>query len=84
MRSFLGAKKFPEWGQNTLHHWHTPRLANQLVSCGDRHIPYICVMLRKPKDPKVGTKTSYYILNTLIFILNFIINIQVVDIGDRG
>lgn len=51
MRSFFGAEKFPEWGQNTLHHWNAPRLANQLMSCSDRHIPYICVMLWKSKDP---------------------------------
>lgn len=50
MRSFFGAKKFPEWGQDAFHHWDAPRLANQLVSGGDRHIPYVCVMLWKPKD----------------------------------
>lgn len=51
MRSFFGAEKFPEWGQDAFHHWNAPRLANQLVSGGDRHIPYVCVMLWKPKDP---------------------------------
>lgn len=60
MRSFFGAKKFPEWGQDAFHHWDAPRLANQLVSGGDRHIPYVCVMLWKPKDSKAKNKKSHY------------------------
>lgn len=64
MRSFFGAEKFPEWGQDAFHHWDAPRLANQLVSGGDRHIPYVCVMLWKPKDSKVKTKKSHYKSNT--------------------
>lgn len=82
MRSFFGAEKFPEWGQNTLHHWNAPRLANQLVSCSDRHIPYICVMLRKPKDPERG-KTSRYYINTYYLLNYHITTTQVVDIGTR-
>lgn len=62
MRSFFGAEELPEGGQNALYHWDTPGLANQLMSCSDRHVPNIRVVHGEPKDPKTYDQKVYSIL----------------------
>ena len=64
MRSFFGAEELPEGGQNALYHWDTPGLANQLMSCSDRHVPNIRVVHGEPKDPK--TYDQRYIVSYFI------------------